>query len=443
MKTGKSIVLTAGDRSVPWLSELPPSWHCKPLKYLAAINTRTLGEETPLDFQFRYIDISSVNSEGEVLEATEMIFENAPSRARRILTTGDVFLSTVRTYLTAIAFCPERYNGFICSTGFAVITPRKLLVTKFVYYWTRSTYFVGEIVARSTGVSYPAINASEIGNLPCPVLPLDKQQAIADFLDRKTTQIDGVIAKKQRMIDLLHEKRQALISEAVTKGLDPDVPTKDSGIEWLGRVPRHWSLLKVGQATRVVRGASPRPAGSPTYFNGDAAPWITVAEVTKDLSKHLTSTETRLTHLGQTLSRYLESGTLIMTNSGATLGVPKILAIGGCINDGSVALLDLRKEIEQDFLFHFLSSLTRMLRERAEGQGQPNLNTDIVRALPLPLPPLEEQRGIVVHVEEKTGRTLNGINLIESQIAKLREYRQTLISAAVTGQIDVTEEVQR
>lgn len=241
---------------------MPPECAFQPLKYLVQINALTLGEETNPETVISYIDISSVDSDGFVAEATELTFGAAPSRARRVLRTGDVFISTVRTYLTAIAFCDARMDSFVCSTGFAVLTAQNRVLPKFLHYWARSSNFVGEVVARSTGVSYPAINASEIGNLPFPLLALDHQQTIADFLDRKTGQIDALIAKKQRQIELLSEKRQVLVSQAITKGLDATASMKDSCVPWLGDVPAHWNVERLRwRLLRIGQGWSPQCEG--------------------------------------------------------------------------------------------------------------------------------------------------------------------------------------
>ncbi|MDZ4722073.1 MAG: restriction endonuclease subunit S [Roseiflexaceae bacterium] len=211
------------DRDVPWQSDLPSDWKCMPLKYLVTINQQTLAENTQENFRIKYIDIGNVDSDGEIIATEELEFGTAPSRARRVVQVGDVLVSTVRTYLKAIAFCHYKESTLICSTGFAVLTPLSNVDPKFLFYWIRSTYCIDEIVARSSGVSYPAINASEIGNLPFPILNKAQQRRIAAFLDGKTAEIDDLVALKERQVALLMKKRQALISHAVTKGLDPHV----------------------------------------------------------------------------------------------------------------------------------------------------------------------------------------------------------------------------
>ncbi|MBX7057941.1 MAG: restriction endonuclease subunit S [Leptospirales bacterium] len=429
------------ESGIEWLGELPKGWEVKRLKYAASINDEALPETTDPDFEMVYVDIGSVDYVAGIRKTETLTFENAPSRARRIARNGDTIVSTVRTYLRAIADIRGASENLIVSTGFAVVRP-KHVDPGYLGYALRESGFVETVVARSVGVSYPAVNASDVASIPIPLPPLPQQRAIASFLDRETARIDALIGKKERQIELLQEKRTVLISHAVTKGLDPNAKMKDSGIEWLGEMPEGWEVKRFSHLARVVRGASPRPAGDSRFFFGDHVPWITVADITKDESTLLTDTESMLTAEGMEYSRFMPAGTLVLTNSGATLGVPKILGLGGCANDGVVAFLNIDRGASIEFLFYYLASLTRTFREMIrQGSGQPNLNTEIVKATWVPLPPLVEQMKIVAHVKTGASRVHALGSKVRQSIDLLREYRTAVISAAVTGKIDVREEV--
>jgi type I restriction enzyme S subunit len=212
---------------VPWQQSLPKNSAAIPLKYLVSINPAALREDTPLDYEIRYIDISSVSSHGEVTDVTTMPFRDAPSRARRIVKLGDTIVSTVRTYLKAIAYVDGDDKALICSTGFAVLRPGPRIHPRFLFYWTRSNLFIDEICARSTGVSYPAINAHEIGSIPFPVLGLDVQKAISAFLDEKLSQLRPVFVALNQLVSssdsaagALVDYRDYLITAAVTGQID-------------------------------------------------------------------------------------------------------------------------------------------------------------------------------------------------------------------------------
>lgn len=215
------------------------------LKYAATINDEALSESTDGGFELAYIDIGNVGSEGRVHDIVNFRFEGAPSRARRIVRDGDVIVSTVRTYLQAIVPIENAPSNLIVSTGFAVVRPSDSLDYTFCKYALRANRFLWEVETRSTGVSYPAINASDLVDIKISMPKLRVQRLIAEYLDRETARIDGLIAEKERMLALLEEKRAALVSRVVTRGLDPNAPLKPSGQKWLGEIPAHWHVCQL------------------------------------------------------------------------------------------------------------------------------------------------------------------------------------------------------
>jgi type I restriction enzyme S subunit len=218
----------------------------------------------------------------------------------------------------------------------------------------------------------------------------------------------------------------------------PPAPLRPSGIDWLGDVPAHWTVSQFGYISEVVRGGSPRPAGDLTLFDSDYSPWVTVAEITKDDEVYLESTETCLTRKGSNQCRVFQSGTLLISNSGATLGVPKILKIDANANDGVVGFENLR--VDDRFCYHFLTTMTDQLRESIkQGSGQPNLNTDIIKKIPIALPPNDEMEPIVDFIEDIRGKFKSPTYHAQSAITPLKERHTALISAAVTGKIDLRD----
>ena len=207
------------DSGIEWLGDVPEHWAIHRLKYTASINDEALTETTDPDYEFVYVDIGSVDAAKGIVATETYRFEDAPSRARRIVRDGDTIVSTVRTYLRAIAPIRDPDDNMIVSTGFAVVRPRKL-DSGYLSYALRSPFFVETVVSRSTGVSYPAINAPEVGNIGVTIPTLDEQRSIAAFLDRETARIDMLIEKVEKSIETLREYRTALISAAVTGKID-------------------------------------------------------------------------------------------------------------------------------------------------------------------------------------------------------------------------------
>ena len=204
---------------VAWLGDVPEHWDVKRLKWSASINDEALAEKTDPAFEMIYVDIGSVDAIRGITAVSNVVFEDAPSRARRIVRDGDTIVSTVRTYLRAITTIHDPSPNTVVSTGFAVIRPRQIFAG-FMSYALREKGFVDMIVAHSVGVSYPAVNASEIGALPIPLPPKDEQHTIADYLDCETAKIDMLEAKIEAAIDRLREYRAALITAAVTGKID-------------------------------------------------------------------------------------------------------------------------------------------------------------------------------------------------------------------------------
>ena len=401
------------ESGVKWLGSIPEHWKLTPLKYLASIKN---GQD------YKLVESSEgypvYGSGGPFTYATQYLHDKESVLLGRKgtidkpLFVDEPFWSVDTMYYTDV---------------------NQNVPAKYLYYLATTIQFN----RYSTNTALPSMTQEHLGNFIFCVPPeKEEKQQIANFLDHETTKIDTLIEKQQQLIQLLKEKRQAVISHAVTKGLNPDAPMKDSGVEWLGEVPEHWVVTKFGYISSVVRGGSPRPAGDPELFNGDYSPWVTVAEITKNSEVYLTETESFLTKKGSDQCRIFKAGTLLLSNSGATLGVPKILAIDANANDGVVGFEDLK--LDHVFSYFYLSTLTENLRERIkQGSGQPNLNTDIVKAIEVPVPPEEEITAIINAIEKMRQSYDELICKAESAIQLMQERRTALISAAVTGKIDV------
>lgn len=211
----------------------PRNWFVQKIKYIASINDEVLSEATDPNLDMLYVDIGCVDSIRGIIRSERMIFEQSPSRARRIVRHGDVIISTVRTYLRAISAINNPVENTVVSTGFAVVRPNGIS-PRFLGYALSASEFVEGITARSVGVSYPAINASEIGTLSIPVPSETEQEAIADFLDHEVSRLDASISKVKKAIERLHEYRTALVTAAVTGMIDvrgSKVPSMDWSAE--------------------------------------------------------------------------------------------------------------------------------------------------------------------------------------------------------------------
>lgn len=192
------------------------NWNRKKLKYVTEVNSDTLSEKENEDLLIQYIDIGSVDENGKIFSTTEYLYSDAPSRARRIVKDGDTILSTVRTYLKAIAFIENAADNLICSTGFAVIRPNEKLNERFLFLVCRSQKFIEAITLLSKGVSYPSVDSEDVKNIEISFPLLKEQTAIVQHVQTETQRIDNTISKIEKEIELMQEYRTALISEVVT-----------------------------------------------------------------------------------------------------------------------------------------------------------------------------------------------------------------------------------
>jgi type I restriction enzyme S subunit len=419
---------------VEWIGEIPDNWNDYKIKFSINVNKKTLNESTAQDFEFNYIDIESVN--GSTIEKTQKLtFANAPSRARRLLQKGDVIVSTVRTYLKAIAQVPDIEGNIVASTGFAIFSPSKILLSDYLKYLAVNDYFIQSVVSRSKGANYPAIAPSELVTIKTPIPLINEQQKIVNFLDYKTGQCDRFIGNRQKQIELLNEQKASIINKAVTKGINPNAKMKPSDIEWIGDIPEHWECMKIKRLSVVKRGASPRPIDDPKYFdeNGEFA-WVRIADVTAS-ERYLENTTQRLSKLGSSLSVKMYPNDFFLSIAGS-VGKPIITKIKCCIHDGFVWFPYLK--INHEFLYYLFSTGLPY-----QGLGkfgtQLNLNTDTVGDIFLPIPTADEMTIIVSFIDNQTQKIDCLISKYQKQIELMQEYRIALISQAVTGKIDVRD----
>ena len=422
------------DSGVEWLGEIPSHWDSKPLKYLCTYNDEVLTEATSSDTEIQYIDIGSVSATEGISHIETMLFKDAPSRARRIVKDGDVIVSTGRTYVEAIAPIDNAPENLIVSTGFAVIRPNKNLYKGYAAYCLRAKGFIKEVVARSVGVSYPAINSSDLVNIAVPSIAYSEQTKIANFLDHETAKIDSLIEKQQQLIELLKEKRQAVISHAVTKGLNPNVSMKDSGVEWLGQVPEHWIVKSYRHASRIYRGKfGHRPRNDPAFYDGEY-PFIQTGDVAR-ADKYITEYSQTLNEKGKEVSQLFPKGTLMMAIA-ANIGDTAILGFEAYAPD-SVVGFKPHDQIDLEFLKYSFMAALPALEQTSTQSTQANLNVERIGAVQGSFPSKGEQKKIVQYLDQLLEHYRVTENKAESTIQLMQERRTALISAAVTGKIDV------
>lgn len=422
---------------------IPKHWNSERIKFCATCNDESLPDTTDPDEEISYVDISSVDFINGITKVDVMPFGKAPSRARRLVRDGDTIVSTVRTYLKSIAAIRNPADNLVVSTGFAVLRPINKIQPSYLSYFFQSQNFVDLVSANSIGVSYPAINPSVLVCIPCIYPPdINEQSQIANFLDYKTFQIDRLIENKKTLIKSLDEQRNSVIAQAVTKGLNSDVPMKDSEVDWLGDCPSHWELKKLrflGKCQNGINiGGECFGRGFPFVSYGDVYSNSVLPSVVESLVE---SSE------GDRRSYSVERGDVLFTRTSETIEEIGLTSV--CMNtiDNAVFagfLIRFRPE-DGVLLIEFSKYYFQSIKLRAFFNKEMNIVTraslsqDLLKNLPVLLPPLEEQKEIAKYLDKATTKIDRMIDANIKTIDRLNEYRTALITSAVMGRVDVRD----
>ena len=423
------------DSGVEWIGQVPSKWEVKPIKIVATFNDDVLPDSTAADTPISYVDISSVSYAAGIGSTEEMLFGNAPSRARRKAKVGDVVISTVRTYLKAVAAVDAAHADCVYSTGFAVLRSRTgHIEPNFLKWLALNELFIQSVESHSEGLSYPAINAPELVNLKTVMPSLPEQATIAVTIDRETARFDALIAKKTRFIELLKEKRQALITHAVTKGLNPKAKMKASGVEWIGEVPEHWVAIKFNHVARVTEG----------LVDPKAHPY---REMVLIAPNHIESGTGKILGLETAVFQNAESGKYTC-KKGAVIyskirpALAKVaIAPCDCLCSADMYPMDCTDRTYPEWLFYLMLSppFTSWAILESDRVAMPKINRESLADLRVFLPPMDEQLAAVAWLKAQVEK-LEIVSLkTQHSIDLLKERRAAFITAAVTGQIDLRE----
>lgn len=387
-----------------------------PLKHVCRLNPETLPETTEPEYEMEYIDIGSVAYERGIENRERMRFRDAPSRARKPIRNDDTIIATVRTYLKAIAFVERASSNWVASTGFAVCRPLSHVEPRYLWRAVQSTPFVESVVASSTGASYPAINPSTLGNLLIPLPALPTQKSIADFLDRETARIDQLIGRKERLIEVAVLRQAAQLDQA-TFGSN-ELP------EWT-RAPFKWCCtIPAGQVDPKTEPWSLMPLIAPNHIE------IGTGRILK--------VESAMEQGAESGKYSYPAGTVLYSKIRPALAKACIAPQQGLCSADMYPITPSRSLLPGFLLMQLLSrTFTDWAVMESMRVAMPKVNRETLGRFPLILAPLERQHELVDQWSVEADRTQALVDKVRCSLACLREYRAALITAAVTGQIDV------
>ncbi|QCR34992.1 restriction endonuclease subunit S [Nissabacter sp. SGAir0207] len=425
------------DSGVEWCTVLPRGWKRVNLRWLSNIYAGGTPSKNIMDYwengTVPWINSGAVN-QSYVTEPSTFIskaaFENSSAKW---IPKGALVVALAGQGKTKGMVAQLGINT-TCNQSMAAIVLHSEMQSSYIFWWLTSNY--QNIRNMAGGDLRDGLNLELLGNVQCPQ-PSDYEcTKISMFLDHETAKIDNLIEKQQQLIELLKEKRQAVISHAVTKGLNPNVPMKDSGVEWLGEVPEHWSLKSFRYACLIYRGKfGHRPRNDPSLYDGDY-PFIQTGDVAR-ASKFIETYSQTLNEKGKAVSQLFPSGTLMMAIA-ANIGDTAILGFEAYAPDSVVGFKPYQN-LHLEFLRYSFMAALPALEQTSTQSTQANLNIDRIGAVKAVFPSLEEQLDIIDYLDNM----LCSYDSIEENanqaIQLLQERRTALISAAVTGKIDVRD----
>jgi len=331
---------------------------------------------------------------------------------------------------------PETYLNSFCK-GFRIT--EKNIVSKFLNYQLHSKQHRHNLLTGANGFTRINLKIDKVKDLFI-ALPstTEEQTAIANYLDRKTAQIDELISDKKRLLELYEEEKTAIINQAVTKGIKPDVPMKDSGIEWLGEIPEHWETVSLKWVSKIYSGGTPSKNNSEYWVNG-TIPWLNSGTVNQgditEPSEYITEDA-----LNNSSAKWIPEKALViaLAGQGKTKGMIAQVQFKTTCNQ-SLGVIVPNEKIENRFLMYWLRKNYQNIRNLGGGDKRDGINLEMIGGIPLPLPNNDEQLKIVEYIEFNISKINAKSEKTKKLIDLLTEYRTALISEVVTGKIKVTD----
>lgn len=404
------------------LPEIPDNWAIRRIKYAALIKSEKVASAGSL---MPYIGMENVQSwSGKILEGGSEVEGLAMTFKK-----GDILFGKLRPYLAKVA--KPAFSG-ICSSEFLVFEPAGESIGDYLAYALRSFDFISLVNGSTYGAKMPRANPSFVANAKIPFPPLPEQRAIATFLNRKCTAIDEAVRIKEEQIKLLRERRQILIQQAVTRGLNPDATMKDSGIDWIGEIPAHWEAVPL---KRLFQERNERTSnGTETLLS---------LRMIEGLVPHDEVSSKAILDAELVGYKKVYPGQLVMNRMRASIGLFGIVDQLGLVSP-DYAIFDMRDDLFGPFYLNLFKTDPMGTRFRVSSRGLGTgssgfmrLYTDDFGAISVPVPTREEQQEIVGYIDGVTDKINGAISIKQDQIATLKEYKTSLINAAVTGKIKV------
>lgn len=418
------------DSGVEWLGEVPSHWESFPLFVKAKISSITNHIDKELLSVYldrgvvRFSDVNEKRTNVTSLDLSKY----------QLVRKGNLVLNNQQAWRGSVGV--SSYEGIV-SPAYLILELSNKFDPHYANYLFRNGSMVSHYLIASKGVGTIQRNLywGNLRRTPIFIPPLSEQQKIAQFLDGKTAKIDQAVDLAEKQIALLKEHKQILIQNAVTRGLNPDVPLKDSGVEWIGQVPEHWEVKKITHIFPNIGSGTTPNSSDPSFYEGNIN-WLQTGDLTDG---YIYKTSKTITHKAlQTYStlKIYPKNSLVIAMYGATIGKVGLLQIETTTNQ-ACCVLSAALNIEMKYIFYLFQGIKESLVAMSYGGGQPNISQEKIRSLKLPFPNASEQEQIADYLDKQTAKIDQTIALKTAHIEKLKEYKSVLINDVVIGKVRV------
>ena len=407
------------DSGVEWIGEVPEHWEKHRFKDFLQLNTNPSFNENKIGLENiegktgRFIETSS-EFEGNGIEFIE----------------NDIVYGKLRPYLKKVWLAEFAGNAV---GDFFIFRNKKNSDAHFLKYLFLSDGFTKEADGSTFGAKMPRVSSDFIRSMTYYLPLLSEQQCIASYLDKKCADIDKVIATQQRRIELLQELKQSTITHAVTRGLNPNVKMKDSGVEWIGEVPEHWNTLRLRFVCELRNGYTPSKA-NPDFWSEGTIPWYRMEDI-RESGRRLNEAKQYITESAIKGGGLFEAGSFIMATT-ATIGEHAVLIVDSLANQ-QFTNLKIRKSLSHSdfnaFFFQYLFVVDDYCKTTTKTATFPAVNMEDLKNFIVCIPPLDEQKIILTYLDKRCAELDSSISKAQKEIDLLQEYKQALITEVVTG----------
>ena len=416
------------DSGIEWIGEIPEGWEVTKLKYLSTFpiekNARTdspyIGLENIESWTGQYVSSDSQCDKSQALA----FFEN------------NILFGKLRPYLAKV-FCAS--NDGCCSSEFCILNFSSSVNIRYFWNLLISPTFIDHVTKSTYGTKMPRANTDFIKNICVPVPPRIEQDRIALYLDATSAKIDSLISETRSSIEEYKKLKQAVITQAVTKGVRGEREMKDSGVEWAGLVPHHWGVAKIGSIGQTSSGATPLRSKEASFFDDATIRWVRTLDLNDGLVYDSSEKITELA-LASSACSIMPKGTVCVAMYGGAGTIGKCgLLMSDCATNQAVCSIVCNREIVSPiFLLMQLLALKSYWMKYAVGtRKDPNISQDVVARMKILIPPLDEQKEITDYLDAKCAEIDKLIAKKEQLVKELESYKKSLIYEVVTGKREV------